>query len=134
MGCPAPGLPALLWHFPVGARALWQGGCPCACSSGWLGRGAHPLLICMCVVGRGGGPAPNYIKNISMLWLSLLRCLDSVYPLPLGKSLAEGVKSRLGCFKELLSPQLREGWQKPVTPPAHHTLLPGMEQKRSCPT
>lgn len=52
-GCPVPGLPALPRHFPMGARAPQRGGCPCACGSGWLGRGVRPLLVCMCVVGRG---------------------------------------------------------------------------------
>lgn len=99
-------------------------GCPCPvagrlplCPQQWLaGQGGLPPAHLYVCGWEGGGPAPNYIKNISMLWLSLLRCLDSVYPLPLGKSPAEGVKSWLGCFKELLSPQLWEGWQKPVPP------------------
>lgn len=99
-------------------------GCPCPvagrlplCPQQWLaGQGDSPPAHLYVCGWEGGGPAPNYIKNISMLWLSLLRCLDSVYPLPLGKSPAEGVKSWLGCFKELLSPQLWEGWQKPAPP------------------
>lgn len=82
-------------------------GCPCAaagrlplCLWQWLaGRGGSPPARLYVCGWEGGGPAPNYIKNISMLWLSLLRCPDFACSLPLGKSPAEGVKSRLGCPK-----------------------------------
>lgn len=94
-GCPIPGLPAPPQPFPVGACAPKRGGCPVpAAVAGWAG-GICPLLVCTCG-WEGGGPAPNYIKNISMLWLSLLQCPDFACLFPLGKNRVKGVKSGLG--------------------------------------
>lgn len=69
--------------------------------AGWVG-GICPLLVCTCG-WEGGGPAPNYIKNISMLWLSLLQCPDFACLLPLGSNPVERVKSRLGCLSVSLA-------------------------------
>lgn len=111
-GCSVPGLPAPPQPFPVGAHAPQRGGRPVpAAVAGWAG-GICPLLVCTCG-WEGGGPAPNYIKNISMLWLSLLQCPDFACLLPLGSNPVERVKSRLGC---LSVSWLWEGWQKPVCP------------------
>lgn len=58
--------------------------------AGWAGGRSPPAHLYVCG-WEGGGPAPNYIKNISMLWLSLLWCRDFACPLALGKNPREGL-------------------------------------------
>lgn len=108
-GLPQHGLPRARATSPSPALPR---GCPCP-AAGRLplcpqqrlaGQGGSPPARLYVCGWEGGGPAPNYIKNISMLWLSLLRCPDSACPLPLGKGPAEGVKSRLGCLKASRAP------------------------------
>lgn len=56
LGCPMPGLPALPWHFPVGAHAPWQGGLP-LCPQQWLaGQGGLAPCSFVCVWLGGGRP------------------------------------------------------------------------------
>lgn len=109
-GCPIPGLSAPPQPFPMGACAPLWGDCPVpAAVAGWAG-GIFPLFICTCG-WEGGGPAPNYIKNISMLWLSLLQC-PLCLPLPSGEEPSGGGSIKAGMPQS----QLWEGWQKTLCP------------------
>lgn len=81
--------------------------CPQQWLAGWGGLPPAHLYVCG---WEGGDPAPNYIKNISMLWLLLLWCLDFACHLLLGKSSAEGVESKP------LAHWLQGGQQKTVSP------------------
>lgn len=132
-----------LGYQPFPGTSLWvpmphgRGGCPCARSSGWLGRGGLPPAHLYVCGWEGGGPAPNYIKNISMLWLSLLQCLDFACPLPLGKSPVEAgrVNQSWGASTLPVPPGCqRDGENQfpPHTPrllcsPAHPGAAPGAE-------
>ena len=97
-----------------------------AAVAGWAG-GLSPCSFVRVWLGGGGDPAPNYIENISMLWLLLLWRPDFAYSFPLGKRPAERVTSRLGCLKASIPPGCgRDGENEPH--PARHALLPSMEQ------
>lgn len=67
--CPAAGLPTLPQHGPT------QGRLPLRPRQGLAVRGGSPPARLYVCGWEGGGPAPNYIKDISTAWLSSLRCL-----------------------------------------------------------
>lgn len=112
---------------PLPSPSPQRGGRPVpAAVAGWAG-GIRPLLVCTCG-WEGGGPAPNYIKNISTLWLSLLQCPDFACLFPPRNNPVDRLKSRLAC----LSTSLALG-RCPACPawstnsPAKHGVLPAAQ-------